>query len=127
MSDVMSVRLHLSGVRVRGVLVDSVDRLEVEVESAREWSRCRHCGFRCQRVRLHLQDGTVLVNAKNDYTGSHTGPESWDLLEEKFVTLAARRVDKALRTEIVSATKHLDSIDVSDLTELLASVPLSGS
>ena len=29
---------HLGGVRVRGVLVDSVDRLEVEVESAREWS-----------------------------------------------------------------------------------------
>ena len=50
MSDVMSVRLHLSGVRVRGVLVDSVDRLEVEVESAREWSRCGHCGFRCFRV-----------------------------------------------------------------------------
>ena len=50
MSDVMQVRLHLSGVRVRGVLVDSVDRLEVGVESAREWSRCRHCGFRCYRV-----------------------------------------------------------------------------
>ena len=50
MSDVMSVRLHLSGVRVRGVLVDSVERLEVEVESTREWSRCRHCGFRCFRV-----------------------------------------------------------------------------
>ena len=50
MSDVMSVRLHLSGVRVRGVGVDSVDRLEVEVESTREWSRCRHCGFRCFRV-----------------------------------------------------------------------------
>ena len=50
MSDVMSVRLHLSGVRVRGVLVDSVNRLEVEVESAREWSRCPHCGFRCRKV-----------------------------------------------------------------------------
>ena len=50
MSDVMSVRLHLSGVRVRGVGVDSVERLEVEVESAREWSRCRHCGFRCYKV-----------------------------------------------------------------------------
>jgi len=50
MSDVMSVRLHLSGVRVRGVLVDSVDRLEVEVESTREWSRCPHCGFRCYKV-----------------------------------------------------------------------------
>ena len=34
MSDVMSVRLHLSGVRVTGVGVDSVDRLEVEVESS---------------------------------------------------------------------------------------------
>ena len=50
MSDVMSVRLHLSGVRVRGVGVDSVDRLEVEVESTREWSRCPHCGFRCYKV-----------------------------------------------------------------------------
>ena len=50
MSDVMSVRLHLSGVGVRGVGVDSVDRLEVEVESAREWSRCPHCGFRCSKV-----------------------------------------------------------------------------
>ena len=38
MSDVMSVRLHLSGVRVTGVLADTVERLEVEVESAREWS-----------------------------------------------------------------------------------------
>ena len=42
--------LHLSGVRVRGVGVDSVDRLEVEVESAREWSRCPDCGFCCFRV-----------------------------------------------------------------------------
>ncbi len=50
MSDVMSVRLHLSGVRVLEVLVDSVDRLEVEVGSAREWSRCPHCGFRCSKV-----------------------------------------------------------------------------
>ena len=50
MSDVMSVRLHLSGVRVLEVLVDSVDRLEVEVESAREWSRCPYCGFRCSKV-----------------------------------------------------------------------------
>ena len=52
MSDVMSVRLHLSGVHVREVLVDTVDRLEVEVESTREWRRCPHCGFRCYRVCL---------------------------------------------------------------------------
>ena len=50
MSDVMSVRLWLSGIRVLGVAVDTVDRLEVEVESSREWSRCPQCGFRCRRV-----------------------------------------------------------------------------
>ena len=50
MSDVMSVRLHLWGVRVLGVGVDSVDRLDVEVESSREWSRCPQCGFRCHKV-----------------------------------------------------------------------------
>ena len=50
MSDLMSVRLHLKGVRVLKVPVDAVDRLEVEVESTREWSRCPHCGFRCIKV-----------------------------------------------------------------------------
>ena len=50
MSDLMSVRLHLKGVRVLKVTVDTVDRLEVRVESAREWSRCPHCGFRCTKV-----------------------------------------------------------------------------
>ena len=47
MSDLMSVRLHLRGVRVLEVVVDTGDRLEVGVESARGWSRCPHCGFRC--------------------------------------------------------------------------------
>ena len=50
MSDVVSVRLRLSGVRVRRVLVDSIARLEVGVESTREWSRCPHCGFKCHKV-----------------------------------------------------------------------------
>lgn len=76
------------------------------------------------RVRLHLHDGTVFERSKTDYTGSHTGPESWGMLEEKFVNLTAGRIDSALQTEIVSATKHLDDIEVSDLTLLLASVPL---
>ena len=50
MSDVMSVRLWLSGVRVLGVAVDELERLEVVVESVRGWSRCPYCGFRCERV-----------------------------------------------------------------------------
>ena len=49
MSDLMSVRLHLKGVRV---VVDTVDRLVVGVESAREWSRCPYCGFGCRKVSV---------------------------------------------------------------------------
>ena len=47
MPDVVSVRLHVSGV---GVLVDDADRVEAEVESARGWSRCPLCGFKCHKV-----------------------------------------------------------------------------
>lgn len=52
MSDLVSVRLHLKGVRVLEVVVDTGDRLEVVVESARGWSRCPHCGFRCVKVSV---------------------------------------------------------------------------
>ena len=61
MSDLMQVRLHLSGVRVRGVLVDSVDRLVVDVESVREWSRCGACGFKCYRVWTGGPSGFVIL------------------------------------------------------------------
>ena len=50
MSDVVSVRLHLSGVRVLGVPVDDRARLWVEVEATRGWSRCPLCGFRRRKV-----------------------------------------------------------------------------
>lgn len=50
MSDLMSVRLYLKGVQVLEVVVDTVDRLVVGVESARAWSRCPRCGFRCRKV-----------------------------------------------------------------------------
>ena len=52
----MSVRLHLSGVRLLKVVVDTVDRLEVWVESAREWSRCPYCGFRCVKVSVSASE-----------------------------------------------------------------------
>ena len=48
--DTMRVRLHLRLIRVLTVLVDTVDRLEVEVTSTRSWSRCPLCGFKCRTV-----------------------------------------------------------------------------
>jgi len=48
--DTMRVRLHLRLVRVVTVLVDAVDRLEVEVVSTQSWSRCPFCGFTTRTV-----------------------------------------------------------------------------
>ena len=48
--DTMRVRLHLRLIRVLAVLVDTVDRLEIEVASTRSWSRCPHCGFKTRTV-----------------------------------------------------------------------------
>jgi transposase len=46
----MRVRLHLRLIRVLTVLVDTTNRLEVEVTSTRSWSRCPHCGFKTRAV-----------------------------------------------------------------------------
>ena len=48
--DTMRVRLHLRLIRVLTVLVDTVDRLEIEVTSTRSWSRCPFCGFKTRTV-----------------------------------------------------------------------------
>ena len=48
--DVMTIRLHLRRIRVVKVLVDTISRLVVEVESTWSVSRCRWCGFKTQAV-----------------------------------------------------------------------------
>ena len=49
-SDVMSVRLHLRGVRVTEVVVDTPSELVVGVVSAKKLSGCPGCGRSCRRV-----------------------------------------------------------------------------
>ena len=48
--DVMTIRLHLQRIRVVRVLVDTISRLVVEVESAWSVSRCPWCGFKTRLV-----------------------------------------------------------------------------
>ncbi len=67
--DTMRVRLHLRLIRVLTVLVDTVDRLEVEVTSTRSWSRCPLCGFKCRTVhdrrRRKIRDLPVSGRTRN--------------------------------------------------------------
>lgn len=55
MNDVMPIRLHLRGVRVTGVVVDTLGKLEVEVVSVKKLSSCPHCGHSCRRVHDRRQ------------------------------------------------------------------------
>ncbi|MDE0230817.1 MAG: transposase family protein, partial [bacterium] len=49
-ADVMSVRLHLRGVRVTEVVVDTLTELIVGVVSTKKLSGCPGCGRSCRRV-----------------------------------------------------------------------------
>ena len=46
----MTVRLHLPGVRVTGVVVDTPTELVVGVSSVKKLSKCPHCGCSWRRV-----------------------------------------------------------------------------
>jgi len=54
-ADVMSVRLHLRGVRVTEVVVNTPSELIVGVVSTKKLSQCPHCGRSCRRVHDRRQ------------------------------------------------------------------------
>jgi 2-methylcitrate dehydratase len=71
------------------------------------------------RLRVHLQDGTLLTKEKRDYEGFHTRPMSWEAARLKFDTLARGHAGADLRDRIAEAVSKLDEIEVADLTSLL--------
>ena len=75
-------------------------------------------------VRVHVtqRNGQTVSREQSDFEGSPTRPMTWDRVVEKFAWLSEPFVDDGLRDEIVSAVDDLDTIAVSDLTELLAKV-----
>ena len=73
----------------------------------------------CQ-VKVLLRDGTELLGEKSDYLGfARTRPLGWDGALAKFERLAGPGLEAALRRDIPQAVGALDSIKVSELTDLL--------
>jgi 2-methylcitrate dehydratase len=62
------------------------------------------------------------VKEQNGYEGGLTNPMSWERTVEKFHWLAEAFADEVLRSRIIRAVEQLDSLEVSDLTALLAEV-----
>jgi 2-methylcitrate dehydratase len=77
------------------------------------------------RIKLFLKgkgEDQALSIEKRDYEGFYTRPMSWERAVAKFEQLAAPYAGKTLCGEIAEAVAHLDTIDVAQLTALLARV-----
>lgn len=72
------------------------------------------------RIRVSLKDGRTLSKEKRDYEGFLTRPMSWEGALRKFEALSRDRIPAALQHQIEAAVEHLDRIQVSELTGLLA-------
>jgi 2-methylcitrate dehydratase len=74
------------------------------------------------RITIRTKDQRVFVKEQNGYEGGLTNPMSWERTVEKFHWLAEAFADEELRSGIIRAVEQLDTLEVSDLTALLAEV-----
>lgn len=74
------------------------------------------------RLRVFLTGSRVLRLEKRDYVGFYTRPLTWEQAEAKFVRLTAPYTEGPLRQAIVEAVAHLETLDVSQVMELLTRV-----
>ncbi len=97
---------------------------KVVIKPSAEYSRKFPDEMPC-RVTLTIRDGRKVKKEKRDYEGFQTRPMSWETAVEKFEILSAPYGDRSLCQEIIRAVSRLESIEVSDLTELLGRVRAS--
>ncbi|HET8557486.1 MAG TPA: MmgE/PrpD family protein, partial [Gaiellaceae bacterium] len=75
------------------------------------------------RLRLVLDDGTVLAAERRDYEGFLTRPMSWQRAREKFEGLAATALEPERAAELADAVGVLDELDTRELSGVLAAMP----
>ena len=117
--DVMRVRLHLRGVRVTGVVVDTPAELVVGVVSVRKLSSCPFCGLSCQQVhdrrRREIRDlehggrSTVLLWTQRRFVCGHCGKrhmENHPQFEGSITRRLARRLVRDAQVMPISAVSR---------------------
>jgi 2-methylcitrate dehydratase len=77
------------------------------------------------RITVHVEDGKSFTHEVSGYPGFSSRPFTWDELGAKFDNLAGLRAGEGLRRDITSAVRSLESIQVSELMDLLARVRAS--
>ena len=116
-TDEMSVRLHLKRLRVTRVVVDEIERLEIEVTDTRTVVRCPFCGFKTSRVhetrRVMIKDlplgrPTTLVWLQRRFECENCGQRHTEDHPE-FEGKLTRRLARSL----VKDAKHLTIRELS--------------
>lgn len=116
-TDEMSVRLHLKRLRVTRVLVDEIDRLEVEVVDTRTVVRCPLCGSKTSRVhetrRVVIRDvplgrPTTLVWLQRRFACDNCGGRHTEDHPE-----FEGKVTRRLARQLVRDAKHLTIRELS--------------
>ena len=94
---------------------------KVIVRPSEEFSRIFPQEMPC-RLTVTLSDGRILTKEKRDYEGFFTRPMTWQTVVQKFERLATPYTDDSLRAQIADAVGKLETIQIADLTALLAKV-----
>lgn len=76
-------------------------------------------------LRVTLSDGTEFSTSKDNYSGFHDDPLSWEQARKKFDVLVTPFTGDKLRNEIAEIVHDLDNRQVSELTEALSKVSVS--
>lgn len=93
----------------------------VSVRSSQTYSQ-RFPDEMAVRITVTLHDGCTLDREVTEYPGLNAPPMSWKHVLRKFEQLSRGRVTPEQGRGIASAVQTLDTIRVSELTRLLASV-----
>ncbi len=111
--------------RIRGEDVQALLK-KVTIIPSEDYSRRFPDEMPC-RIVLTLRDGETIMKEKRDYEGFQTRPMSWETAMKKFEQLASSSIERSMCQDIVSSVRYLDSIQVSELTELLGEVRISAT
>ncbi|ASZ14185.1 MmgE/PrpD family protein [Chitinophaga pendula] len=75
------------------------------------------------KVKITLDDGRIWHHKKDDFTGFHTRPLSWEQVVSKFRQLTISAIDTDLQDKIIDLISTFDHQKAADLVKLLCQVP----
>ncbi|HSZ57269.1 MAG TPA: MmgE/PrpD family protein, partial [Tepidisphaeraceae bacterium] len=78
------------------------------------------------RVTVRLKNGESFTQQISDFPGAPARPFTWKQIDAKFDKMVAGRMDDGLSRRIKDAVRSLESIQVSDLMQLLALAKAGG-